>query len=137
MRFFDGMQFFELGPAGSSLGGHESVPAYEFARCMRRAPPHELDRLSAYLDSLAGRFSMTPRPVEETLQRTIELLEQGNLLVGCQAPSGSNYGEVPDEDDVQPLSALAPEETEELATGAVVDAPTMLEPVDQAGSRPR
>ncbi len=133
MRVYDGLQRFELyrshggGPAGSRESGHP-VPAQEFVGALRHGPRDSLDRV---VDFLVRDFAWMPADFDRhdaALERLWELIESGRVEVVAFRPSASIVGDVPDEDDVQELSDLAAEEEDEVAAGAVIEAPMGIEP---------
>lgn len=133
MRLYDGLQRFEL---YSTRDAHreegDEVPARELTDLLRHGPRHSLERVVDYLQ--AEFFWHSPDPThgdqhERALDRLVELIDIGQITALAFRPSGSEAGEVPDEDDVQELSELIEdEEDEEVAAGAQVEPPMGIEP---------
>ncbi len=131
MRVYDGLQRFELYRSiarGQLARGEHEIPAHEFVGALRYGPRESIERL---VDFLVRDFAWTPTDFDRhdaALDRISELIASGRVAVVAFRPSGSIEGDVPDEGDVQELSELAAESTDELAAGSIIEAPMGIEP---------
>ena len=133
MRLYDGLQRFELYTTRDpDREEGDVVPARELAELLRHGPRHTLERVVDYLQ--AEFYWHSPDPGhgdrhERALDRLVELIDIGQITALAFRPSGSEAGEVPDEDDVQELTELIEEdEDDEVAAGAQVEEPMAIEP---------
>lgn len=96
---------------------------------MRNGPMDAVERI---VDLLVRDFGWSPCDFnrrDAALERVVELIDAGRLNVTAFRPSGSVAGDVPDEDDVQPLSELAqPEPPIETTAQVHVEPPMGIEP---------
>ncbi len=130
MRVYDGLQWFELhARRGPAPPAGEVIEAHRVARVLADLPP---GARGAIVDFLVAEFGWPPHDFDRqdaALARLVQLVEDDQALVLGFAPSGSVSGDVPDEDDVQPLSELIEEEEDEAVDARLtVEAPMGIEP---------
>jgi hypothetical protein len=128
VRLDDGVQRLELSTwRDPAIEGEQLVPA-EFERILGRCSQWELDRLA---DFLTSEFAWNPLDGHRhgaAIKRVVELHYSGSVRVVAWMPSGTSVGDIPDEDDVQPLSALTEdEEDEEVSLDAKIEGPMMID----------
>lgn len=126
MRVYDGLQRFELyGPRDSARETGDPIPAHELETALRFGPRDSLDRV---VDFLVTEFAWHPADFDQhdaALARLVELVQDGQVHPIRFRPSGTEAGEVPNEDDAQALADLVEEEEDDEIAARLTVAPPM------------
>lgn len=126
MRVYDGLQRLELyGPRESARESGDPIPAHELEMALRFGPRDSLDRV---VDFLVAEFAWHPADFDQhdaALTRLVQLVQDGQVDAIRFRPSGTEAGEVPNEDDAQALADLVEEEEEDEVAARLTVAPPM------------